>query len=93
MRVQSVRDVHYPIVCDAIYHPAFLRAAMWRISRNVSSSFGAYITNAMMNRAASTVYAIVLEYNGQPMYTIQNIANSKITTAFRRILRVQITSL
>jgi len=93
MRVQSVRDVDYPIVANTAYHPAFLKIASRRISQSVPSYLTEQVSTALENRAAKTVYAVVFEMNGQPIYVVQNLAKSHITRAFQRILRVSVTNM
>jgi hypothetical protein len=90
MRVHSVRDVDYPIVANTAYHPAFLKIASRRISQSVPCYLTELVAKALENRAARTVYAVVFEANGQPIYVVQNLAKTHITTAFQRILRVTV---
>jgi len=92
MRVISVRDVNYEIVADAVYHSAFLSAAIRRITSksNFDESLAKTIEYSMLQDSAKRVYAIVIENEGTPVFTLCNVSHSLTSVGFRRILRIQL---
>ena len=88
-RVVSVLDFDYVIPVHSAYHPTFKNAARKRLQKSYPE-FSRALTQAFNNRAASNVWGIMIEGNGQPMVVVQNLACKVRNDAFRRLLRVNI---
>lgn len=90
-RVLSVLDFDYAIPVHSAYHPTFKNAARKRLQKTYPE-FTRALAQAFNNRAASNVWAIMIETNGQPMIVIQNLACKVRNNTFRRLLRVNINA-
>jgi hypothetical protein len=90
-RVLSVRDFDYVIPVHSAYHPTFKNAAKRRLMKNYPE-FTQAIAQAFSNRAASNVWGILIEENGQPMVVVQNLGCKVRNNTFRRLLRVNVNA-
>lgn len=86
-RVLSVLDFDYVIPVHSAYHPSFKVAAKKRLQKSYPK-FSRALTQAFQNRAASNVWGIMIEEDGQPMIVVQNLACKVRNNSFRRLLRV-----
>jgi hypothetical protein len=84
----SYNDLPYPIQTDAVYHSACRRAATSRLSNQLSGPIRLAMQQTMADPASKQVWAIVFEYDGQPMYVVQNMKYTLQCQDQRRVLRV-----
>jgi len=90
-RVVSVKDIDYPIQVNATYHPALLKGATERIVRSIEDTkWSEILRNTLANPTALNVWGVVIEEDSIPKYAFQNLAFSKTSLPFRRVLRVNI---
>lgn len=87
-RVRSVRDIPYVINADTSYHPAFIEGAIERIRKHVPSKAGARLSEALEYCVSETVWAVIVEDNGKPLYVAKNLGLSKTSLPYRRVLCV-----
>jgi hypothetical protein len=90
-RVLSILDFDYSIPIHSSYHPCFKNAAKKRLQKSYPE-FNRALTQAFMNRAASNVWGILIEQDGQPMVVVQNLGCRVRNNAFRRLLRVNMNA-
>jgi hypothetical protein len=89
-RVLSVRDIAYEIIPNTGYHPAFLTGTRRRMQMSMSANQLATLLDVMNIPAYSKVWAIVVEKNGNPVYVMKNLALSRTSLPYRRVLRVKL---
>jgi hypothetical protein len=90
-RVVSVKDIDYPIEVNAAYHPALLKGATERIVRSMEDTkWSEILRNTLMDPATMKVWGVVIEEDSKPKYALQNLAFTKTSLPFRRVLRVNI---
>ena len=90
-RVLSVRDIAYEIIPNTGYHPAFLTGTRRRIQTNMSlKEVEKRLLDVMNIPAYSKVWAVVIEENDKPVYVMKNLALSRTSLPYRRVLRVKI---
>jgi hypothetical protein len=87
-RVRSVRDIPYVINADTAYHPAFIVGAIERVRKQLPSKAGARLSEALEYCVSETVWAVVVEDNGKPLYVAKNLALAKTSLPYRRVLCV-----
>jgi len=87
-RVRSVRDIPYVINADTAYHPAFIEGAIERIRKNTPGKAGPRLSEALEYCVSETVWAVVVEDNGKPLYVAKNLGLSKTSLPYRRVLCV-----
>jgi len=95
--VLSIRDISYPLTPNTAFHPFVMKGAIPRICsdfksmvRFTSSSFQdklvMILNNFLNNPKIKHVWAAVVEYRGQPLYIIRNLAHTNTTLPYRRVL-------
>ena len=87
-RVRSVRDIPYVINADTTYHPAFIEGAIERIRKYATNNAEARLSEALEYCVSETVWAVVVEDKGKPLYVAKNLGLSKTTLPYRRVLCV-----
>ncbi len=90
-RVLSILDFDYVIPIHSSYHPSCKVAAKRRLQKSYPD-FSRALTQAFQNRAASNVWGILIEQDGQPMVVVQNLGCKVRNNAFRRLLRVNMSA-
>ena len=90
-RVLSVLDFNYEIPIHSSYYPSFKVAAKRRLQKSYPE-FSRALTQAFQNRAASNVWGILIEQDGQPMVVVQNLGCKVRNNTFRRLLRVDMNA-
>lgn len=88
VQMLSYTDLPYPIQTDAVYHSALRGAATARLSNQLSGTIGSALRQTMADPASAQAWAIVFEYEEQPMYVLQNMKYTLQDQGQRRILRV-----
>jgi hypothetical protein len=83
-------DLAYSVQADGSYHSSLRRAAASRLSNQLSGAVGSATRSAMAHPASKQVWAIVMEYDGQPMYVLQNVKQTLQPADQRRVLRVRL---
>lgn len=90
-RVLSVRDIAYEIIPNTGYHPAFLTGTRRRIQLNMSTKeIETLLLEVMDIPAYSKVWAVVIEKNNNPVYVMKNLALSRTSLPYRRVLCVKL---
>jgi hypothetical protein len=90
-QVVSVRDFDYPIPVHSVFHPCLKTAAKRRLQK-VFPRYALALQQAFKNRAANSVWGILIEDRGQPMCVVQNLACNIGNTSYRRFLRIDVSA-
>lgn len=90
--VVSIQDIPYVLNPSSSYHPAFLKGAQSRLRTWTGANpiYQAALLHAFSRVAARTAWAILFEFDGQPLLVLRNLANLQTSLTFRRILRVNL---
>jgi len=88
-RVLSIRDIDYDIIPNTCYHPALITSAIQRIrARDLTNELNTIMSDVMSRPEAAKVWAVVIKKNNSPPYVLKNLALSKTSLAYRRVLQV-----
>jgi len=87
----SVAELPYLLPeTNAVYHAACRRAASARLSNQLAEPLASAMRRALAVNGSKTVWAIVIENDGQPMYVVQNLKYTLQEESQRRIFRVRL---
>lgn len=90
-RVRSIHDIPYEIKPNTAFHPALREGAIERIrTKSPIKEIGERLSEALEYYVSDTVWAVIIEDQGRPLYVAQNLALSRTTLPYRRVLCVQL---
>lgn len=88
-RVVSVLDLDYELPIHSFYTPALRKGAVKRLIRSYPE-YAECIRQALLQRNAGHVWAVVLEKDNMPVLVLRNLACNVTRSTFRRVLRVDL---
>ena len=88
-RVISVLDLDYELPTHSFYMPCLRRGAIKRLAR-AYPLYARIIRQALLQRNAGHVWAIVFEKDNMPAIVLRNLACNVSRSTFRRVLRVDL---
>jgi len=93
-RVRSIHDIPYEIKPNTAYHPALREGAIERIrTKSPVKEVGERLSEALEYYVSDTVWAVIIEDKGRPLYVAQNLALARTTFPYRRVLCVPLNDI
>lgn len=89
MHVRSVRDLDYELNANNCYHPAFQTASLNRLQL-LYPIMSDLLKQLLASESSVKVWAIVIEYQHNPVLILRNLLHTHTTLAFRRVLHIKL---